>query len=159
MRGEIGPGVKASRDRAGGANPKVCPIREPKEVTVSGYSVKLEDIRKQIEKDKDTLINFENCKIDGDRITECREGCEYYQGLIESVAREKKPQVNYMSVTLDLRDPECRLIADSFNIDKWPSLIAFKDGKEVKRVSPVGDFEKDARNIEESFREVGGKSG
>ena len=129
-----------------------------------GYSAKLEDVENIISDNKDVLLNFEACMIEDNKITGCCDGCDYYHGLIEGVVKEKKSRVEPLHIILDPRDPDDQKTAKRFNIDTWPSLIAFKDGQEVKRVSPV-DFPKtkspeadkltaDIKNITEALQFV-----
>lgn len=60
------------------------------------------------------------------------------QGPIFTEASEKMPEVNFVKINVD----EAPELASSFGILSIPTLVVFKDGKEVKREVGVHDLEK-----------------
>ncbi len=61
--------------------------------------------------------------------------CDYYD-MVMSEIQEELPEAPLGAVAIDLAHPGCREVADKLGITEYPAVIAFKDGKELKRLDP-----------------------
>jgi len=72
---------------------------------------------------------------------------EYFQGCKGTCA--------HGMVGVDGKDPECGSILDELKIDSTPTVIAFKDGVEVERMSPSGDKDGDLSRLKKMEEKIG----
>ncbi len=63
---------------------------------------------------------------------ECQ-ACGYYDMVMTEV-QEELPEAPLGSITLDEAHPGCREVTDKLGVTEYPTVIAFKDGRELKRL-------------------------
>ena len=82
------------------------------------------------------------------------EACDYYDWVMTSV-QEESPETPLGALTLDLADPGCQEVAERLGVTEYPTVIAFKGGKELKRLLPTLQPEEDLESLRSLCREVG----
>jgi hypothetical protein len=80
-------------------------------------------------------------------------GCTYYDMVMTEV-QEELPEAPLGALTLDLADPACQEVADKLGVIEYPTVIAFKDGKELKRLDPSLKPDEDLEALRSLCREV-----
>ena len=63
------------------------------------------------------------------------EACDYYDWVMTAV-QEESPAEPLGALTLDLADPGCLEVREKLGVTEYPTVIAFKGGKELKRLLP-----------------------
>ena len=81
------------------------------------------------------------------------EACEYYDWVMTAV-QEESPAEPLGALTLDLADPACQEVADKLGVTEYPTVILFKDGKELKRHLPSLKPEEDLESLRSLCREL-----
>ena len=81
------------------------------------------------------------------------EACDYYD-MVMSAVQEQNPEAPLGALTLDLADPGCRDVAERLGLTEYPTVIAFKDGKELKRLSPSLKPEEDLESLRSLCQEL-----
>ena len=73
--------------------------------------------------------------------------CDYYEAVTEQAIPGK--EVGFAAVAIDPDDPGCQEVAEKLNLEEYPTVIAFKDGKEVERLPVTLDQETDIKALAE----------
>jgi thioredoxin-like negative regulator of GroEL len=71
--------------------------------------------------------------------------CDYYEAVTEQAIPGK--EVGFAAVAIDPDDPGCQEVAERLNLEEYPTVIAFKDGKEVERLKVTLDEEQDIKAL------------
>ena len=82
------------------------------------------------------------------------EACDYYDWVMTAV-QEESPEAPLGALTLDLADPGCQEVAEKLGVTEYPTVVAFKGGKELKRLLPSLKPEEDLEALKSLCREVG----
>jgi len=96
----------------------------------------LKKLQEIIDQEKDILVFF---TLGGQ--ADCP-ACEYYANLTSALAAEDS-RFKYGQVSIDPDDASCKEIAEKLDLQEWPTVIGYKGGREIKRLSPKLDMEKD----------------
>jgi thioredoxin-like negative regulator of GroEL len=59
-----------------------------------------------------------------------------YLDMVMTQLQEENPQAPLGAVTLDESAPGCREVTDMLGVTEYPTVIVFKDGKELRRLDP-----------------------
>ncbi len=81
------------------------------------------------------------------------EACDYYDMVMTSV-QEEDPEAPLGALTLDMADPGCREVAERLGVTEYPTVIAFKGGKELKRLLPTLHPEEDLEALKTLCQEL-----
>lgn len=93
------------------------------------------------------------------------QGCTRCEPFMETVKEELKDKpVTLAEIELGKGEYECELAADAFDVRGTPTLLYFKEGKLVKRISPSGEKDKDIdalrrldENADKALQDHGGE--
>jgi len=83
---------------------------------------------------------------------ECQ-ACDYYD-MVMSEIQQELPEAPLGAVTLDEAHPGCREVVDNLGVTEYPTVIAFKDGKELKRFGPSLKPEEDLEALRSLCQEL-----
>ncbi|MFH1483335.1 MAG: thioredoxin family protein [Chloroflexota bacterium] len=81
------------------------------------------------------------------------EACDYYDWVMTAV-QEESPEAPLGALTLDLADPGCQEVAEKLGVTEYPTVVAFKGGKELKRLLPSLKPEEDLEALKSLCREL-----
>ncbi len=81
------------------------------------------------------------------------EACDYYD-MVMTALQEESPEAPLGALTLDMADPACQEVADKLGVTEYPTVIAFKGGKELKRLLPTLHPEEDLAALKTLCQEL-----